>query len=402
MSTIKPHLEAIRKGSSDALYRAMSIVDQQLDIFVARTGGFGFVETPNPNPQSSLRTIPSLVPPADQFVVTGVDGKFIIAIANPENILPESVAILQAQAIVGANAGVDDIWHNLQSCSTLNFDLAGGLADYGISAQLGYTFVLPNQTLYWRIRSSYDKKTWNAWQIFSSPLTCGPVGVYSGLLRSVANSLLNTATMANGASPLTQSGMTTLIDVASSVVHAGTSSVLTYSAGSVDPGAYGLWYVYAIDNARVGGAVTYIATQDKADLSSQDGAIYFGSITTVNTGGGTGGGGIFCGIFGALVDMYDGGQKNIAEILKGDRIRGADGGLETAQHRARMIPNQPCFTLVAENRAVLSGASSAHRLRLASGGFPEALRTVDRRSDPLSRRADCREGTGIHRQPLRF
>ena len=366
---LQKYKDAFRTGDKDTQFTAWVAMSQAMDRLYAQVGGqaFKFIDTVLPD-ASTGQSVASCAPSPAQFYVVGVDGKFIISIANPQNILPLSPAIAQARASAGINATSAPILHNLQSCSTVNFDAAGGLTDYGISPQLVQTYQNPNVTLFWRLRSSYDGKTWNQWQIGSSTATCGPEGVYSGLLRSVANSLLNNATMANGASSLTQSGTSTLIDVASSVVHAGSNSVLNYASGSVDPGSYGTWYVYALDPGRQGGTVTYIATQNLADLASSDGVIYFGSITTAMGGGGTGGGGIHCGVAGSLVDMSDGTKKPIEELLVGDKVKALDGGIETVV-RTKMVANQPCFSIVTTGSDVLRGASGSHKLRRYGGGF---------------------------------
>ncbi len=99
----------------------------------------------------------------------------------------------------GVNVGNATILHNLQSATDLNFNLASSLKDYGISPQLMWTDQDPNVTRLFRLRSSYDGKNWTAWQIYSSPLTCGPVGVQSGLLRTAALAPVNGA-----ATPTTQ------------------------------------------------------------------------------------------------------------------------------------------------------------------------------------------------------
>ncbi len=57
----------------------------------------------------------------------------------------------------------------------------------------------PNQTLFWRVQSSFDGVNWNEWLIYSSAATCGPLGVSSGFLRSTsaaANGVLNTTNAA--------------------------------------------------------------------------------------------------------------------------------------------------------------------------------------------------------------
>ncbi|HEV2378729.1 MAG TPA: hypothetical protein VG206_02920 [Terriglobia bacterium] len=90
--------------------------------------------------------------------------------------------------------------------------------------------------------------------------------------------------------PLAQSGTSTTINVAAFTVTFGAGSV-SYNSGSVNPGSYGLWYIYASDLTYAGGAVTYIATQTVSDLTAGEGRVYLGVITTVSSGGGVGSGG---------------------------------------------------------------------------------------------------------------
>jgi hypothetical protein len=90
------------------------------------------------------------------------------------------------------------------------------------------------------------------------------------------------------ATALTQSGTTTTINVATKTFQYGDGQVV-YSAGSVNPGAYGTYFVYADDPGFAGGAVTYLASTLESDVYGANGRIYFGKITTAGGGGGTGG-----------------------------------------------------------------------------------------------------------------
>lgn len=90
-----------------------------------------------------------------------------------------------------------------------------------------------------------------------------------------------------GANPLSQSGTSTTINVASATVQFADGQV-TYNSGSVNPGAYGKFYVYAKDATYSGGAVTYITSTTYAPTFSDNGYVFFGIITTVAGGGATG------------------------------------------------------------------------------------------------------------------
>jgi len=217
------YTSAFRTGHLEQQSQAWKELSRHVDVLLARTGGPVpvFNDAPNPSPASGLRRISALTPPAALFTVSGFDGKFVIQILNPQGILPESVALQSAQARGAVNASQAPLLHNLQSASDLNFDNASTeFTDYGISPQLGYMFQNANATLFWRLRSSYDGQNWNAWQIFSSALTCGPVGVASGVLRSpnfASNGSSNTGNFAT-------------VD---SIAAGGTATVRIYGTGGV-------------------------------------------------------------------------------------------------------------------------------------------------------------------------
>jgi len=94
---------------------------------------------------------------------------------------------------------------------------------------------------------------------------------------------------AAGGATLTQSGTTTAINIAAFTLKAGDLSI-AYNSGSVDPGAFGTYFVYFNDPFFVGGAVIYKATTIASTLSSALGRCSVGFITTSAGGGGSGGG----------------------------------------------------------------------------------------------------------------
>jgi hypothetical protein len=347
-------------------------------------------------------------PPPVQFTVVGVDGQFQISITLPENINPPTVTLFMNKILGNSNQLGTSMVHQLQSATTVNFDAAGSVQTYGPFSELTQTFQLPNQTLFWRIRSSFDGSNWNSWQIFSSAVTCGPVGVYSGLLRNSANSINQAATTPTGSSPLTQNGTTTAINVASSVWKCGDQTI-NYNSGSVDPGSYGTWLVYANDPQRAGGTVTFFAVNaaNQANITSDNGNIYFGQITTASGGGGTGsgGGGGTCCRAGVPYRMSDGSDRDCSLLRPGDALRGADGGIEIIQ-RIELHPARPCFrlefdsggkltkkqyigdftvyavqldrshTFLAGSGGVIDGACSTHTIQYAGGGFVHVFEAI--------------------------
>lgn len=320
MSVIQKYIQEFKGGQ----FRAWSDLNDHLDRMEARIGGVFrfFVDDP-----AHTGKAPILPPPAS-FSVTGIDGKFITFIVNPQNVLPQSVDVQRNQWLNGVNVSNATILHNLQSATDLNFTLASNLKDYGTSPQLMWTDQDPNVTRLFRLRSSYDGKTWNAWQIFSSPLTCGPVGVQSGLLRTAA------LTPVNGAgTPTTQplSAATggpvnaATINIASFLVQypppIGNKS---YSSGAITPLLDSTkYYVYCLDPTYAGGVQTYLASVNNPDVTGNDALVFLGAVTTPAHGGGgtsgSGGGNGPCFTASVLIKTPR-GAKRISKIQPGDRV----------------------------------------------------------------------------------
>lgn len=122
-----------------------------------------------------------------------------------------------------------------------------------------------------------------------SSLTSAQSGAIVSLAGHIANNV-NVNGVYTGANPLTQSGVSATILVASSTMQYGPVQI-TYNSGSVNPGAYGTYYVFADDSTFVGGAVTYQASLNFYDVTASIYRVYFGKITTAGGGGGGGSGG---------------------------------------------------------------------------------------------------------------
>lgn len=91
--------------------------------------------------------------------------------------------------------------------------------------------------------------------------------------------------------PLSQSGTSTTILVAAATWQFGDHQI-SYNSGSVDPGSFGTFDVYADDPFHSGGAAIFSAVVvPSTAVVAKRGRIYVGRITTVSGGGGTGGGG---------------------------------------------------------------------------------------------------------------
>ena len=347
-------------------------------------------------------------PPPVSFNVIGTDGQFQITITLPQDVQPASVTLFQQSILADTNQLGTPMVHQLQSATSVLFDEASGVVNYGPFTELTQTLQLPNQTLFWRIRSSFDGNTWNDWQIFSSATFCGPVGVYSGVLRNSSNSINQAATTASGNNPLSQSGTSPTINVALSIWKCGDQTI-TYSSGSVNPGSYGTWLVYAKDPQRAGGTVTFIAVTvaNQADITADNGNVYFGQITTSSGGGGTGlgGGGGTCCRAGVPYRMIDGTNRDCSLLRVADLLLGADDGAEVIQ-RIELHPARPCFrlefdpsgkltkkqyigdftvyaiqldrshTFFAGSDGVIDGACSTHTVQYAGGGFVSVFEMV--------------------------
>lgn len=288
---LEKHLGAFRDPAQNQAWKDLM---RSIDVIIVKTG-IGPIQIIDPsakNPSSSLRVSTPVVPPAAYFVAVGIDGKFIVTIENPENILPLSPTILRAQARVNINAQARIIYHNLQSATDVNFINSSNLKDYGVSPQLMWTDQDPNVTRFFRLRSSYDRRNWNQWQIFSSTVTCGPAGVASGFLRSTAaapNMALNSHN--NATVDSIDAGSDATIRVYgpggpgnSFVRYDGQTGQTTIPAGTLlhQPYATQLWVIYSTAN----GYQAFTSAQYQSAII--DGALFAGLVTTVASGGGGG------------------------------------------------------------------------------------------------------------------
>lgn len=264
--------------------------------------------------------------------------------------------------------------YQLQTSDTLAFDAAGNVITYGGDGVAQTTWKLhePNATRYIRWRAKTANSSWTAWTYYVLPSACGPYALWSGVLRSIANSLVNQSLTPSGSNPLSQSGTSTAIVVAASQWKAG-SQVISYNGGTVDPGAYGLWAVYCLDPKRAGGSVVFLTTQDASVLTSSDYIVWFGNITTASGGGGTGGGGGgggrgTCPMGEVRWRTPDGGTIKTSDLTVGSQVKSIDGGVDTVTY-IESVPDQPCISLTLENGMVFQGGSSSHMVKYNAGPF---------------------------------
>lgn len=371
-SSLGRYASAFKSGDTHSQFQAWNALTTEIESIQAKLGtsDLQFIDSSASNPL----TVPA--PVAAAFSVIGVDGKFIVFVNNPQTIQPASVALARALVRAGYNAHTSLIQHHLQSATTLNFDQSSDLKDYGTSPQLMWTDQDPNVTRFFRLRSSYDGKTWNEWQFFSSAAQCGPIGVWSGLLRTAALTQVNAANTPN-TQPLTQHLTTTRIDVATTTNTFGSAPNVTYNSGFVDPGSFGTYYIYCLDPQRQGGAVTYLASTSNPQVTNDDAIVFFGKIVTTGGGGGTGSGGGSgpCCVAEVLTPLMDGSELPQSQLRKSMVLRGVDGGPEPIV-RIELVPCVPCFRYVGENGLILRGCSSQHSLQYDGGGFDPAFLVV--------------------------
>lgn len=400
-SSIRRHLDGVLKGSFHETRKALLGLDDNMQLILAHLGlNTGLQDTPG----AQAPNVP--IPSPAQFTVTGVDGHYVIAITNPQNIQPLTAAVLQQNAQANLNAIGGAIYHQLQSATSVNFDANSSVSAYGPSTATSLDITDANQQKFWRLRSSYDQSNWNAWQIFSSAAVCGPIAVWSGLLKNSSSALVDSATTPEGTSPLSQDGTTTNIKVAASIWKDG-DQVINYNLGHVDPGSFGTWLIYATDQFRVGGTVTFVATTESSDITASLYHVYFGKITTSGGGGGTGsgGGGGTCCRAGVPYRRFDGTDQDCSTLNVGDDLLAIDGGKEIIQ-QIDIIPERPCFrmefdasgkltaktyigdftvyrirldrshTFLAGSSGVIDGACSEHIIQYAGGGFTDVFGAV--------------------------
>lgn len=113
------------------------------------------------------------------------------------------------------------------------------------------------------------------------------------LAGSFRNNPVNAAAIPTSSTILDNDGAATLITIAANTVQFGEAQV-SYNSGSVDPGVFGTFYIFADDPTFAGGAVTYQFSTDPIDQLAADGRVFFGGIITTSgtpqTGGGSSGG----------------------------------------------------------------------------------------------------------------
>jgi hypothetical protein len=142
----------------------------------------------------------SVAPPASQLSVSGANGIFTVSITLP-------------QQSTGApkNSSQATIYQEVSSSTTANFTT--GVTTYPLTTTTSFTIPNPGATLYWRLRSTYDQKTYNSYQVQSGAVSAG--------LQTSAASQPNLS--------LNQSNFATVDSVAAG----GSATVRVYGSGGV-------------------------------------------------------------------------------------------------------------------------------------------------------------------------
>jgi hypothetical protein len=255
--------------------------------------GNGFVDMP-------LTTSPTnpVTPPAATFTVLGLDGKFQITVTLPQNTPAPSVAMRRLLIAEDQNSLLAPMVHQLQSATNVKFDATSATTTYDLGANLTFEVQDPNQTKFWRLRSSFDGQAWNAWQIFISAAVCGPVAVQSGFERSTSvapRSVLNTN---NATADSIDAGASATIRIyglggvgSSYTRFDGQGNQITTAGASILGAAYTTQYAIVLNSL-----LTHLAfpTATQYLQTIADAFFYIATITTVaagGTGGSSGGGG---------------------------------------------------------------------------------------------------------------
>jgi len=233
-------------------------------------------------------------PPAQVgLAVVPVDGSFQITLTLPQDVPAPSVTVYQNYILRERNKLRGVMMHQLQSATSVLFDAASNALTYGPFTETYKEIQMPNVTLFWRVRSSYDGTNWNDWLVYSSPATCGPLGVSSGFLRSTAaapNMSLNTSNNCTADSFDAGGSATARIygpgGVGTSWIHYdGQGGQTSISGGSV-PGLLNSKQ-YVLLYTAAGGYQAFQTIPSQMPLTLPDGMIWSASITTAAAGGGT-------------------------------------------------------------------------------------------------------------------
>jgi hypothetical protein len=199
-------INAAASSGGNALREILTAMSGEIDGLNTHTG------------RSPLRLIDVRTPtqvatsPVANFSVTGAHGVYAVVIVNPQNQqaqIPAQVGTVQSQ-----NSPNSVLYHEISSSPVPDF--SSGVQTYPITSNTHTNISQPGVTLYWRLRSSYDGATWNAYNVLDA-------AVYAGLVGSD----ITTPNV-----PLNQTNFATVDSVAAG----GTASARVYGPGGVGSG----------------------------------------------------------------------------------------------------------------------------------------------------------------------
>lgn len=197
-------------------------------------------------------------PPKATLSVAGANGAFNVSIANPALSTPAT------------------LWHEISYSTSANF--TSGVTTMPPTQATGVTVNAPGQTLYFRIRSSYNQAVWNDYAVFGS-------AVQSGLVSSAATAEAAAFNQTNyGQITSTAVGSTTEVSVS------GPSAPLTNlvrqkgPAQSVLPGSTIYGVTPGTDQFVTYEGEGYTLAPTLAGALSSDSGIPIGKVSVVGTG----------------------------------------------------------------------------------------------------------------------
>lgn len=174
-------------------------------------------------------------PPPCAYSVTGANGQFSVSITLPQ---------AGNRGTTPKNTTNAPIYQELSSSTAADFST--GVTTYPISTNTSYVFPNPGATLFWRLRSSYDQKTWNNYQVRPGSVSAGKQSS-SATANNVSLNQSNFATVdsvANGSSAMVRiygsggvgTSWTRIVGSDSQTIPAGTIVNIAYGTD-----AYVIW-----------------------------------------------------------------------------------------------------------------------------------------------------------------
>lgn len=145
------------------------LVKPQLDLLNAATGNNWLAPTNSPQKPSSPP------PPVAGLSAVGANGSFTLAVSNPR---------LSVSA---------QIWHEISYSAVKGF--SSGVTTLEPSTSTNVTVAAPGQTMFFRVRSSYDRANWNTYTLASTVAESAGLQSSAATSNAVALNISNYATV---------------------------------------------------------------------------------------------------------------------------------------------------------------------------------------------------------------